>query len=80
MSDHHFNAKFVLSTKFSNYLIYILDTFGESFGCGFLATARNIKKFLAFAKHGQPNGSENLLIRDSGGYYRMWLFWVASHR
>ena len=74
------------------------------FGCGFLATAKNVKKFLAVAMHGHPKTSPNiwsiyisncwkfsaypefgirmmishglkkLLISNSGGHYRMWLF------
>ena len=52
MLDHHLNA--------SN-LIYILDIFGEFFGCGFLTTARNVKKFLAVAMHGHPKTSPNMV-------------------
>ena len=41
--------------------MYILDTFWEFFGYGSLATARNVKKFLAIARHGQPKNSPNMV-------------------
>ena len=31
------------------------------FGCGFLATGRDVKKFLAVARHGQPKNSPNMV-------------------
>ena len=38
-----------------------MTIFGESFGCLFLATVRNVKKFLAVARHGQTKMFSNML-------------------
>ena len=53
MPGRYFNSEFVLSTKFPSNFIYILKIFGEYLGCLFLATVRNVKKFLVVARYGQ---------------------------
>ena len=42
----------------------VLTIFGNIFGCLFLATVRNVKKFLAVARHGQTKMFPNMDNRD----------------
>ena len=59
MPGRSFNTEFVLN--FQQFDIYILTIFGEYFGCLFIATVRNVKKFLAVARHGQTKIFPNMV-------------------